>query len=461
VTGEGLTRRRLLAASLGIGAGLVLPGCGAFRGREARPGGPVLVIGAGVAGLAAARALADAGVAVQVIEGRDRSGGRVWTSRAWPGLPMDLGASWIHGIDGGNPITGPAEQAGARLVRTDADSSVVYGSSGLPLSPQQEDALASTGETVSDALSQAQEVDPDQSVRSAVQRALGPGLNPATQAQVDFVVSSSIEAEYAGAATALSAHWFDSVDDFPGPDALLPDGYDAVPGLLAAGLPVTTGAVVTEVGWGDGGVDVVTSAGRFRGSHAVVTVPLGVLQSGSIGFRPELPAVIRSAIAALGSGVLNKVILRFDEVFWDDDVDWIEHIPSLGQPQWTQWVNLARPTGQPVLLAFAAGDLGRQVDGWADGQVVASAMAALRSMFGTATSDPLDWQITRWGADPFAVGSYSFNALGSDPAMRDELAAPVDGRLFLAGEACEREYFGTVHGAHLSGVRAAEQVLQA
>jgi monoamine oxidase len=345
-------------------------------------------------------------------------------------------------------------------VTTDADSSVVYGSNGLALSPQQEDALASTGETVSEALSQAQEVDPDQSVRSAVQRALGPGLNPATQAQVDFVVSSSIEAEYAGAATALSAHWFDSVDDFPGPDALLPDGYDAVPGLLAAGLSVTTGAVVTEVGWGDGGVDVVTSVGRFRGSHAVVTVPLGVLQSGSIGFRPELPAAMGSAIAALGSGVLNKVILRFDEVFWDDDVDWIEHIPSLGQPQWTQWVNLARPTGQPVLLAFAAGDLGRQVDGRADGQVVASAMAALRSMFGTATSDPVAWQITRWGADPFAVGSYSFNALGSDPAMRDELAAPVDGRLFLAGEACEREYFGTVHGAYLSGVRAAEQVLQ-
>jgi monoamine oxidase len=124
-------------------------------------------------------------------------------------------------------------------------------------------------------------------------------------------------------------------------------------------------------------------------------------------------------------------------------------------------VNLARVTGEPVLLAFAAAELGRRVDTWSDAEVVASAMAAARAMYGADTPDPTAWQITRWGADPLARGSYSFNALGSDPDMRDHLAQPVDDRVFLAGEATERTFFATVHGAHLSGVRAAQQVLAA
>jgi monoamine oxidase len=85
-------------------------------------------------------------------------------------------------------------------------------------------------------------------------------------------------------------------------------------------------------------------------------------------------------------------------------------------------------------------------------------MQALRSMFGRAIPDPVDAQITRWASDPLAFGSYSFNALGATPDMRDDLARPVDGRIFFAGEATERDYFATVHGAYLSGLRAAEQI---
>jgi monoamine oxidase len=152
------------------------------------------------------------------------------------------------------------------------------------------------------------------------------------------------------------------------------------------------------------------------------------------------------------------VFLRFDEVFWDADVDWIEYIPDGGEA-WVEWVSFARPTGQPILLAFAAADLGRKVDTWTDAQVLSSAMTALRTMYGRDLPDPTSWQITRWGADPLAGGSYSFNALGSHPRMREALAAPIDGRLYFAGEATERDWFGTVHGAYLSGQRAAREIL--
>jgi monoamine oxidase len=219
--------------------------------------------------------------------------------------------------------------------------------------------------------------------------------------------------------------------------------------------------VATDVSWNRGGVTVATTAGVFRGAQLVLTLPLGVLQAGSVRFQPALPTTLRRAVGALGSGVLNKVVLRFERAFWDTDVDWIEFVPDLGAPPWTQWLNLAGPTGAPILLAFAAGDLGRQVDRWSDQEVVGSALAAARAMYGPSVPDPTGWQITRWGADPFAAGSYSCNALGSEPGLRDVLAEPVDDRLYLAGEACQRPYFGTVHGAYLSGVRAAGLVLDA
>lgn len=470
-------RRQVLAgagwAAAGMGA-MSLAGCTSPFGGDApsaaatsprgsatasRPANAVLVVGAGVAGLTAARDLAAAGVPVQVIEGRDRLGGRLWTSGAWPDVPIDLGASWIHGTTG-NPITALAEQAGATLATTSYDSAVVFDASGRQLGRAGEAAIARTSDEVFDALARAQDGNADQSVRSAIRRGMGWGdLGTDQQRLVDFVTVGSIESEYAGSAEELSTYWFDSIKEFPGPDAILPGGYSAISDLLAAGLPIATGQVVTDISWDDTGVQVTTSTGRFSGSRVLVTAPLGVLQSEAIRFSPGLPDRTREAIQALGSGVLNKVFLRFDAVFWDADVDWIEYIPDGGEP-WVEWVSFARPTGQPILLAFAAADLGRKVDTWTDAQVLSSAMTVLRTMYGRDVPDPISWQITRWGADPLAGGSYSFNALGSHPRMREALAAPIDGRLYFAGEATERDWFSTVHGAYLSGQRAAREILR-
>ena len=159
-------------------------------------------------------------------------------------------------------------------------------------------------------------------------------------------------------------------------------------------------------------------------------------------------------------GVLNKCYLRFPEVFWPEEYDWLEYIPEQ-HGQWVEWVSFARPTGKPILLGFNAADMGRAIEAWDDRTIVESAMATLKTIFGPKIPQPEAWQITRWQADPFACGSYSFNALGATPAMREQLAQSVADRLFFAGEATSREYFGTVHGAYLSGIKAAEAVLKA
>jgi len=187
-------------------------------------------------------------------------------------------------------------------------------------------------------------------------------------------------------------------------------------------------------------------------------VPLGVLKKNQPQFVPPLPPAKREAIDQLGMGVLNKCYLRFAKPFWPDDVDWLEYIPKR-HGEWTEWVSLLRTTNIPVLLGFNAAENGLAIEAFSDQQIIDSAMATLRTIFGNEIPAPQDYQITRWAADPFSYGSYSFNAVGSTPAMRKVLAAPLGQQVFFAGEATATDYFGTAHGAFLSGVAAATMLL--
>ena len=156
-------------------------------------------------------------------------------------------------------------------------------------------------------------------------------------------------------------------------------------------------------------------------------------------------------------GTLNKCCLRFSRPFWPTDVDWLGQIDP-GPGDWMEWVSLAKPLQQPVLIGFHAGASAVALEALDDAAVVASAMASLRRLYGPGIPEPIGVQISRWHADPFSGGAYSFNALGSTPADRQELAKPLAQRLFFAGEASHPNLFGTVHGAYLSGLRAAAEL---
>ena len=420
----------------------------------------VLIVGAGIAGLAAAQTLMRQGHEVLVLEARDRIGGRIWTSTRWPDAPLDLGATWIHGVKG-NPLTALAATIDAATVSTSYESSIVYDTSGRPLTEAQESHLEELQEQVAAALGTAQEQDEDQSVQSAVETALNWGrLAPKDKRLVNFILNGSIEHEYAGSTAELSAHWFDADAAFGGPDALFVNGFQEIIQLLAQGVPVELGQTVEQVAWAGRQVQVTTSTATHSADRVIVTLPLGVLKAGAVRFTPALPGRKRSAIAALGMGVLNKCYLRFATAFWPTAFDWLEYIPAQ-RGVWTEWVSFMRTVNLPVLLGFNAADQGHAIESWTDDEIVASALQTLRIMFGRSVPLPVDYQITRWAADPFARGSYSFNALGSTPVMRDHLAESLNGKVFFAGEATERDYFSTAHGAYLSGLRAAEEVMHA
>lgn len=422
--------------------------------------GEILIIGAGVAGLAAAQTLVQADTAVRVLEGRDRLGGRLWTSRAWADAPLDMGASWIHGVRG-NPITAVAAEAGLPTIPTDTDKSIAYHTDGQPLTRQQERELAELQETMAEILAEAQDEDPDYPVQAIIDWAVEEyDLSAEERRWVDFSVNSLLEHEYAGSSAELSTHWFDDGDEFGGDDVLFPQGYDQIAAFLARGVPVDLGQVVREIGWEEGGVVVTCDTAVYRADAALITLPLGVLQAGSVRFTPTLPPAKQEAINGLGMGLLNKCYFRFPTRFWPGGYDWLQYIPPR-KGEWAEWVSLADALGEPILLGFNAADFGREIEGWTDAQIIESGMDTLRHIFGANIPDPTAYQITRWASDPFAGGSYSFNAYGGTPALRDVLAEPVRQTLFWAGEATNRVYPGTVHGAYLSGVRAAEQLLAA
>jgi monoamine oxidase len=460
-----LGRRALLKVALAAGAGTCLRArpCGADEG--ARAGERVVVVGAGVAGLAAARALAEAGRRVVVLEGRDRVGGRVVTSRAWPDVPCDLGASWIQGTRG-NPLAGLVREWGLETKATNLGDATGYRADGRRVTDEEGELAESRLEELLGEVARERE----RLGEEALPLALGPlvdrliaeeGLEGTGLRDLHQLLAASIENEYAADLDELSLLHYDAADGYGGANVVFPQGYDQVPRRLAAGLDVRLKQVVTAIEHGPDGVVVHTAAGRHEADRVVVTLPLGVLKKGTVAFRPALPEAKRAAIARLGMGVLDKLWLRFPTAFWGErENDLIAYVGAT-RGMWAETVDFQRVFGKPVLMCLQAGSVARRAEALTDERLVAGAMEWLRAAFGRAAPDPVGFQATRWAADPFAQGAYSFFAKGSSPADVDALAAPVEDRLFFAGEATSRDHPATVHGAYASGLRAADEVREA
>jgi monoamine oxidase len=425
-------------------------------GLEARAaeGWRIAVIGAGMAGLAAARALQQAGAEVTIYEARDRIGGRVWTDRSWPDLPVDMGASWIHGLTG-NPLTALAHEAGAALHPTDYESASAFGGGSERPYP------AEPWDMLETAQKRAWKAEEDLSLHAAVE-ALPRWAKMTTTERDAFraAVHRMVEHEYGADWGVLSAWSYDEAEAYGGGDALFPQGYDQLARHAAQGLDIRLDARVQVVQATRDGVRLTFADGTQAEADAMVcTLPLGVLQSGDVTFDPPLAPARAEAIESLGMGLLNKCWLRFDAPPPVPTADWIL---NLGPPAdlWPEWVNPSAAAPAPLLLAFNAGPRADEVEAWDDATTLASAHDALKGMFGTRFPAPVAAKVTRWRADPLAYGAYSFHAVGSGADTRRALAGlDWDGRLAFAGEAASPDHPSTVHGAWLSGLAAAEALI--
>lgn len=417
----------------------------------------VLVLGAGMAGLGAARHLTQAGAQVTVIEARDRIGGRTWTIDVWPDQSVDLGASWLHGVTG-NPLTTIADAIGAARTPTSYDRSVTYDEKGRCIDYR--GMVKQAKALVKVARKRAYKLAHDISLQQAVEAAPEwTELAPQDRRIIRLVINTRIEHEYSGDWGLMSAWSFDDGTEFPGGDVVFDRGYGPLVDHVAQGLNIRLGEPVRTIAPHGKGVAVTTTMGRHDADKVIVTLPLGVLKSGAVSFEQPLSFSRQIAISALGMGLLNKCWLRFDRVFWPADVDWIDYLaPQTGL--WGDWLNDVPSTGKPIIVGFNAAAMAERIESLDDPATVGSAMEALRVMFGTSIPDPVGHQITRWRQDPFALGSYSFNAAGSGARDRRALfGADWAGRLQFAGEAASHDHPGTVHGALMTGIAAARAAM--
>lgn len=437
-------RRELLAALLAALAAAGLPETLRAQPNEA----DVLVVGAGMAGLSAAQFLRQAGYVVIVLEARERIGGRIWTDERL-GLPVDLGAAWIHGADG-NPLSRLARDAGIDTVATDFEARALY-RNGKRLSRATLAAAATQLEGLLTALAARQpQAATTESLATSV-RALRPQVDPLTQ----WLLHSEIELEYGADLAALGLTAWNQDDAFGGDDLLLKQGYLPLLKTQTAGLDIRLRTPVQRISRSPEGVQIETAAGRFAARAAVISLPLGVLKADTVRFDPPLDRAKQRAIARLGVGELEKIALKFPRVFWPAAAHSLASVDAPVNQLFEFW-SLLPASNAPVLVGLSGGEHSRALVRLSDESVAREAMGQLRSMIADAP-DPIGVVRTRWSQDPFAGGSYSLVAPGATLADYDTLTQP-QGALYFAGEATHSQYPGTVHGAHLSGLRAARQL---
>ncbi|KAI1264118.1 Sec1-like protein [Xylariaceae sp. FL1019] len=262
----------------------------------------------------------------------------------------------------------------------------------------------------------------------------------------------------------------DAGNEWEGKHTMVVGGYQNVPLGLAISpsrLDIRKNKAATKIrydpnGMGDTCVECEDGF-KIEADFVVSTVPLGVLKHGSIEFDPPLPDTKTGAIGRLGFGILNKIILVYDHIFWDASTDIFGclRLPlsrhSLKQNEYAsqrgrcfQWFNVSNTSGIPVLLALMAGDAGFDTEHSKNDELVAEATQVLRSMFGAKVPQPVHSVVTRWGSDRFARGSYS--SAGPEMGIDDyQIMAQPTGNLFFAGEHTTETHPATVHGAYLSG----------
>ncbi|MEB7503237.1 FAD-dependent oxidoreductase [Arthrobacter koreensis] len=432
-----------------------------------------IVVGAGVSGLSAARALASQGQKVVVLEARDRIGGRLHTERL-DGRVTDLGASWIHGIDGG-PLHKLTRSFGLADVEFTVGSYqpggrpiAYYGPDGARLSESAAEQFIADAARVEVRLTAVIEAMPPgnsyaEAARTAVaQVAEAEGWDAERSARVVEYLDHRSEEQYGADSRLLDAHGLED-EVIVGDEVVFPDGYDQLASNLAAGLDVRLEHVVTRVARvGAAGVDtgvvVQTDRGSFTAAQAVVTVPVGVLQSERIAFDPPLPEAVTSAVSRFRMNSFEKIFLRFPERFWDEGVYAIRRQGDAAA-WWHSWYDLTDLSGEPTLLTFAAGECAQQIRNWPRERVVESVMASLREIYDERTLEPVHARITDWQGDEWAGGAYAYMARGCTAEDHTRIAEPIDAVLHLAGEATWEADPATVNAALCSGHRAAERVL--
>lgn len=402
----------------------------------------IVVVGAGAAGLAAARTLGEAGVTYKVIEARARIGGRAFTETETFGVPYDQGGHWLHDSEV-NPWIPYAKASGFR-VYSDPGEEISF-ANGESVGTDWIDTIYQAIEEIGYEIYLAGERGRDEPIEQFFDL-----NNPSHSGAASFFVHDFYGKELKDISTA-AFRWEDLGEDW-----ICREGFGALVAHYGRDVPVELNTEVTRIDWSGEGVRVETSRGALDAKAVVVTPSTGLLASGKIRFDPVLPVEKVEAINAFTMGVYNHVAMMFrSDIF------------GLGPDSYPQPAN--RTIDQPALasnvsgsglcMLWTGGDLSRDLEQAGIAAAVDYGLSQVKSMLGTGVEkDFVKGNFTRWGQDPWTLGSYASKQPGL-PGSRTDLRASVGDRLFFAGDQCHEVLSSTIAGAHESGIETAKQVI--
>ena len=405
----------------------------------------VIVIGAGAAGLSAAKALQNAGVEVLLLEAAGHIGGRCVTDLTTFATPFDRGGSWLHSAPI-NPLARIAEQEGVALHKGDWDHWSRLHVDGRERPPADLAAYQAYGDGMWDVVNERGGHAPDVSILEAMPK--GPWRDTAAR-WVPMMVGGD-----ADVASARDSHNYAEAEG----DWLVEGGLGAYVARLHEGVPVVLDCPVSEIDRSGKRVRVKTPKGDVQAAHLILTVSTGVLAAQTIRFTPPLPPEKLDAVASLPNGLLNKVGIEFDPA-WQEAT---QGEMADYHPGGDTFCSISFGFYDTSLaVAFTAGRFAAALEKQGPGTATDFCLEALRATYGAeALKHVRRTDETAWHTNPLTLGAYSFAKVGA-AAARGVLAEPLEEKIFFAGEATMRDTYSTVHGAYLSGQRAADEVMTA
>ncbi|MEZ5831739.1 MAG: FAD-dependent oxidoreductase [Dongiaceae bacterium] len=404
----------------------------------------IVIIGAGAAGLAAARRLMERGASFRLLEAKAHIGGRVVTDGVTLGAPVDLGGHWLHS-PALNPLTPLVDRYLFHVKHGAEDFRVAH--DGAILAGTEHDACFEYVEHCFAKITGIGNSDHDCAVSE---------LFPVHGKWHDFFEANFVAKQGVTSAQASAidfAHYVWDGDDWP-----VLDGFGTLIARHAKDIPVELQTPATRIAWGGkNGVSVETQRGAIEARAAIITVSTGVLANDVIRFNPSLPDWKRQAIADLPLGNCNKVALGFTHNPFGD-LDTVMLMPDLGPDQSVEFV--VREGGHNIVTTMLNGPFAKELAAEGARATADYALAQLAAIFGNDVKACVTDRIifADWDHDPWIAGCYAAAKPGRHSA-RAELGRPIENRLFFAGEAIHECYMGDVHGAHLSGEAAADASL--
>ena len=399
----------------------------------------IVVVGGGAAGIAAARRLHTAGVKCLIIEARPRLGGRAWTVAGPSGSALDLGCGWLHSADR-NPWAVVAQEQNRTVDKTPPPwrrRSTV----GFPEGQQRE--FLEAQEQFSSRVSERAAREPD--VAAATQLERGNRWNDLINAVGTYISGAELDQ--------VSARDYDNYED-TGVNWRVVEGYGTTIAAYAEGLPAVLGCSVNRINHHEKRVRLETSQGIVAADQVIVTLPSTVLAENEGLFSPQLWEKTEAA-QGLPLGLADKLFLSLA-----DPEEFEKDSRMFGATDRTATATYHfRPFGRPQIEVYFGGRLARELEAGGEHAFCDFALSQLTDLLGSTFRERVKpIRIHRWGSDPYSRGSYSYARPGMTDC-RKTLAAPVDDRLFFAGEACSPHDFSTAHGGWITGVAAADQAL--